>query len=698
MALLIALPSCGGDSTGPGDEKIGPDGGSVSLESGAVSLSVPAGALSGNVDFTATPTTSVPTSDLLVAGSTYDIGPSGTTFAVPVTLTLSYDPSSLPDDVGESELGLFKVVGSDWELMANATVNTAAHTVSGQVTSLSLFGAMGLPVATVEVSPATATVEPGGTVQLTATLKASDGRTLTLRTVIWTSSNSSVATVDVEGLVTAVGEGTATITAQAEGKSDTAAVTVTIPVASVDVTPATGTLNAGQTLQLTATPKDGSGNTLSRSVTWSSSNDAVATVDQTGFVTAVSEGTATITATSEGTSGTAAITVNDQVSTVEVTPSTNGVNLGATVQLTATVKGATGNVLTRTVTWATSNGAVATVDASGLVTGASEGTATITATADGVDGTATVTVSVPVNTVDVTPATSQVNVSATVQLTATPKDINGNPIVRPVTWSSSDDAVATVDQAGLVTGVAEGTVTITATSGGVDGTAAVTVNDPVTTVEVTPAASTINVAETVQLTAVAKGAAGNVISGGTVTWASSSNTVATVDQSGLVTAAGEGTATITATVDGVDGTAQVTVPLNIPSLAGNWSGVWVNTTFGSTGPVTIVIAVDEQAKTVQFTLDVDGPAFGGGDPPPVTYNGTYADGVMTVSGTNASFGDLNLTWSADAVNGTLTNLPPASGINSVTLAGTGNTTQLDLTYAIDGQGWSANGTFSLTKQ
>lgn len=145
MALLIALPSCGGDSTGPGDEKIGPDGGSVSLESGAVSLSVPAGALSGNVDFTATPTTSVPASDLLVAGSTYDIGPSGTTFAVPVTLTISYDPSSLPDDMGESELGLFKVVGNDWELMANATVNTAAHTVSGQVTSLSLFGAMGPP-------------------------------------------------------------------------------------------------------------------------------------------------------------------------------------------------------------------------------------------------------------------------------------------------------------------------------------------------------------------------------------------------------------------------------------------------------------------------------------------------------------------------------------------------------------------------
>ena len=135
LCLLVpALAACDGESTGPGDEGIGPNGGTISLASGAVTLSAPAGALSTPVEFTAAPTSAVPTSDLLVPGSTYDIGPSGTTFAVPITLTLSYDPANLPEGVAESELRLHKVVESGWELTANASVNTVAHTVSGGTT------------------------------------------------------------------------------------------------------------------------------------------------------------------------------------------------------------------------------------------------------------------------------------------------------------------------------------------------------------------------------------------------------------------------------------------------------------------------------------------------------------------------------------------------------------------------------------
>src|SRR5205807_5855272 len=131
------------------------------------------------------------------------------------------------------------------------------------------------------------------------------------RVVTWASSNTAVATVNGSGLVTGVAAGAATITATSEGQGGTAAITVTpVPVASVTVAPASASVTVGQTAQLTATPKDASGNPLAgRVVTWGSSNTAVATVNGSGLVTGVAAGAATITATSEGQGGTAAITV-----------------------------------------------------------------------------------------------------------------------------------------------------------------------------------------------------------------------------------------------------------------------------------------------------------------------------------------------------------------------------------------------------
>src|SRR5204863_2960225 len=161
------------------------------------------------------------------------------------------------------------------------------------------------------VTPATAQVFEGKTAQLTATPRDASGNALSGRTVTWASSNTTVATVSASGLVTGKVAGTATITATSEGQSGTSAITVVhVPVASVTVSPASASVTAGTTVQLTATPKDASGNALSgRTITWSSSNTAVATVSPSGLVTGVVAGSATITATSEGQSGTAAITV-----------------------------------------------------------------------------------------------------------------------------------------------------------------------------------------------------------------------------------------------------------------------------------------------------------------------------------------------------------------------------------------------------
>src|SRR2546427_203441 len=201
--------------------------------------------------------------------------------------------------------------------------------------------------------------------------------------------------------------------AQPGGKADTAVVTVSsVSVASVTVSPATATLQVGQTVQLTATPQDASGTPLAgRVVTWASSNTAAATVSASGLVTGVAAGAATITATSEGKSGTTAITVSTvPVASVTVSPATASLQVGQTVQLTATPQDASGAALTgRVVTWASSNPAAATVNGSGLVTGAGAGSATITATSEGKSATAAVTgTSVPGASGTVSPATAHV--------------------------------------------------------------------------------------------------------------------------------------------------------------------------------------------------------------------------------------------------------------------------------------------------
>jgi len=448
---------------------------------------------------------------------------------------------------------------ANWALFSDAGTHTVCNfAITGS--------APPVPVATVDVTPATANVPVGGAVQLTATPKDANGTPLSGRTVSWSSSNTSVASVTSSGLVTGATAGSATITATSEGKSGTSTITVTaVPVASVTVSPGSASMQVSQTVQLTATPKDANGNPLpGRAVSWTSSNTSVATVDGSGLVTGVTIGSATITATSEGQSGTASITVsNVPVASVSVSPATAAIQVGQTVQLVATPKDANGNPLSgRTVTWASSNTSVATVSASGLVTGNVAGTATITATSEGQSGTASVTVSnVPVASVTVTPASASVNEGKTVQLTATPKDANGTPLTgRTVTWVSGNTTVATVSSSGLVTGKVAGTVTITATSEGQSGTSAITVvHVPVASVSVAPASASVQAGSAIQLTATPKDANGNPLSGRTVSWSSSNTSVATVSSSGLVTGVTVGSATITATSEGQSGTSAITV-------------------------------------------------------------------------------------------------------------------------------------------
>ena len=272
------------------------------------------------------------------------------------------------------------------------------------------------------------------------------------------------------------------------------AATTPAPVAQLTVTPGQAVIEAGTTLQLTATLRDSAGQALSdRAVTWRSGDPSVASVSAAGLVTAGDAGTTVVTATSEARTARVTVTVTaaapaaTPAASVTIQPSDARVPSGGTVQLGATARDRAGQALPgRAVTWASSTQRVATVSATGLVTGVAPGSARITASSDGRRAVATVTVTAPVPpapaavaTVSVTPASRALQRGETLQLAATLRDAAGATLSsRPIRWSSSDPAIATVSPEGVVAALAAGTAVIAAASDGASGSASVTVTAP----------------------------------------------------------------------------------------------------------------------------------------------------------------------------------------------------------------------------
>jgi len=164
---------------------------------------------------------------------------------------------------------------------------------------------------------------------------------------------------------------------------------------------------------------------------------------------------------------------------VLVSPSSASLVVGQAFAFEAEPRSASGQALSgRLVAWSSQPSQVATVSASGLVFAVTPGTATISATSEGRSGTAQVIVEAPtVQRVEITPASATIGVGGSFRLTATVYDTRGNVIVgAPVTWTSGDARIATVDSEGRVRGEKDGNVTITATSGGASGTARIRVD------------------------------------------------------------------------------------------------------------------------------------------------------------------------------------------------------------------------------
>ena len=406
----------------------------------------------------------------------------------------------------------------------------------------------------ITVSPTSKTIYVGDTLSLTTQITPAEAANDKLT---WSSNKTSVATVDANGKVTAKAAGTVTITVKtSNNKTSTCTITVKdIEATGVTVTPTTATLEVGKTQTVTAKVAP---DKADQSVTWTSSNSSVATVDAKGVITAKAIGTATITAkTTNGKTATVAVTVKAvEATSVTITASANSCSVGDTITLTAKVSP---EKASQSVTWTSSNTSVATVSSSGVVTAKAVGTTTITAkTANSKTATYSITVNpVTATSVTLSETSKELAQGATVTLRATIAPTNATD--KTITWTSSNANVASVDANGKVTAKGVGTATITATTAnGKTATCKITVAETaVTGITFDKTAASMNVDETMTLTAtVAPANAGNK----TLTWFSNNESVLTVDANGKVTAKGAGKATITAkSTNGKIATCVITV-------------------------------------------------------------------------------------------------------------------------------------------
>jgi uncharacterized protein YjdB len=344
-------------------------------------------------------------------------------------------------------------------------------------------------------------------------------------------------------------------------------------VARIDLSHQTLSLIVGASQQITASTYDSQGNLLiGRAVTFSSSTNEVASVTQAGLVTAVAVGSATITATSEGRSATASVTVTrPQVASVSVSPSSLSLSVGASAPLSAAALGSAGDTLPgRSFSFTSANTGVATVTGAGVVTGVAVGSTVVTVASEGQSRAVPVGVvassAAPVAQVVVTPPFAQIQAGTTIQLVATALDAGGVVLVgRSFTYVSTNTSVAAVSAAGVVTGVAAGSATITVTSEGKQTSASITVTPvgtgpgPVARVTLSPSTLSLPVTRQDQLTAVAYDAVGVPVPGQTYAFSSSAPSVVSVSNTGLITASSQGTATITVGTSGKTATSTITV-------------------------------------------------------------------------------------------------------------------------------------------
>lgn len=486
--------------------------------------------------------------------------------------------SSNTDVVKVDETGLITATGS-----GNATVIVqSADSGVIDVCNVSVYQ----PVETVTMNTHNISVKKGTIFWLNAVAGPDNAVN---KTIIWSSSDESIATVDATGMVTAVSPGECTIiaTSQDTGVTDKCVVTVTEPVTGIYLNATEARIYTGEKFVIIPTVEPVDAN--DKSVTYVSSDPSVATVDANGIVTGVTGGNAIILVTTveRGLVASMKVTVYEFVSNITINNSSKYINHGVTRRLTATVSPKTAT--NQGVRWSSSNPSIIKVSHNGNITAVGYGTAVITATAldgSGISASVTITSVRPVTGISVNPSSVTIMEGADVDVnvTVTPS----NATFKDVDWKSSDSSVAKVDFNGTITGVKAGVCYVTATS--TDGNkmqakVKVTVKPavPATSVVINSTSITMLPGQTRPLTVRLK----PTKSTDGVSWVSGDTSVATVDSKGNVYAKGQGVTSIYCIADsGIETSCEVIVlALNASQIILEQYDYYNLDVFGATGTI-----------------------------------------------------------------------------------------------------------------
>lgn len=481
------------------------------LGNGTVMITAKSGAIQG--------TASLSITVAVVNLSAIAISPAAS--SIPVNTSQQFTATGTYSDGTSRDLTALVTWASSANGIATIDVNGMAAGVAAGTTNISAtLGAVANSttltvnapaIASIAVTPVGLTLGIGIHQQYTATALYTDGSSQDLSSAVtWSSSATSVATVDNTGLATTVAAGTTIITATVGAFSDTSTLTV-VPanLISIQVTPANPSIALGTNVQLTATGSfdDGSTQQLTN-VTWSSADGNIASINSSGLATSTGTGSVIISATSGAVSGSISLNVTAAtLQSIAVTPANSSMSIGTTRQFTATgtFSDNTTQDITASVLWGSSTPAAATINNQGLATSVATGTTVISATVGAVVGVTNLNVSnAKLVSITISPSNPRIEQGTLLKFTAS-GTFSDNSIasnLSGLSWKSSKPSIASMRSSGLAFGKKLGSVTITASSSGVSATTTLTVsNGTLTSIAITPANPQVGVNSTQQFTA-----------------------------------------------------------------------------------------------------------------------------------------------------------------------------------------------------
>lgn len=686
-------------SSVPGVAAVSAGGLATSVGQGSSSISATLGSVVGSVILTVTAPalTAIavsPATATVASGGTQQFAASGTySNGSTQDVTASASWTSSASGIAKVSSGLASGVGA-----GSASITAMVGTVSG---SAALTVTAAPTLVSLAVSPANGSFALGTMQQLAATGTYSDGSTLDMTAqVAWSTADGTIASVNSRGLATSIAVGSTTVSATSGAIVGTTGLTVTpAQLVSLALTPAIPSIPSGMTQPFAATGSftDGTMQTVTQSVVWSSSAPTVASVSNAsgsqGVATAVAAGTSTIAASSGNITASTTLTITPAVlETITISPANPLIALGTAQQLVATGIFSDGSTmdLTATAAWASDDAAVASVSAGGLGNSAAIGTANISATVGTVAGSTGLTVTAAaLVSIAIGPPSATIPLGTTQQFTATGTYTDGTTqdVTRTGHWSSTSASVATISNstasAGLATTLGVGGTTISVSVGAVSASATLTVSPAaLTAIAVTPLAPSIPLGTAQQFTAsgtYTDGTSQDITS--TVTWSATPATVGVASnamgQNGLVTSSGIGIATVSASL----------------------GAITFSTTLTVSSAALVSIAISPQSPTVAL-----------GTPQSFTATGTYTDGStanvtgsVSWSSANGSVATISSGGLATTVASGVATISANSGtISSSTQLTVGSAALVSLSLSPQGssialgltQAFSATGTYT----